>query len=230
MARQTSFKLKYQDLVYQPELSEGVLTPAEMKAEYTRIRNVGMKRLKALQRSEFADSKAATRGAVIFSRTPSTLSPSELKWALYDAYKWITAKASSVTGQQEIRRKAIETLHKHNYDFINKRNFKRFTDFMEANRQKYKGRLYDSGDAATYYSEHAKEIKKMSPEELEKAFEIYLENLQKERAEGIIVNVKSQPSQPNGDTGSAAGQLPAAVKKRKPQKRKSGRNRPKKNI
>ncbi len=116
---------------------------AELKTEYSRLRREAEDRLRKLGRSEFADSKAYTENVGNFP----TLKEIEAKQAhpgdlrdlerhLIDAHRFVMSKASSASGQREIRRENISTLHAHGYSWVNTKNFKQFTDFMEEMRAK----------------------------------------------------------------------------------------------
>lgn len=116
---------------------------AELKTEYSRLRREAEDRLRKLGRSEFADSKAYTQNVGTFP----TLKEIEAQQAhpgdlrdltrhLIDAHRFVMSKASSASGQREIRRENISTLHAHGYSWVNTKNFKDFTDFMEEMRAK----------------------------------------------------------------------------------------------
>lgn len=127
--------LKYEAYNYYPEaLESGTLSIAEMRKEYSRLRKIANSRLEALGRSEFANTQAYLGNVGAYPPLATFSSESELRFKLYDLSKFVTAKGGSVTGQREIMKQAIETFHEMGVDFVNKKNFKRFTDFMEASR------------------------------------------------------------------------------------------------
>lgn len=126
--------LKYNADCYYPEaLESGALSLAEMRAEYSRLRKIANRRIAALGRSEFADTDAYKKNVGKYT-TIATLDETELRYKLYDLSKFVTARSGSVTGQRRIREQVIETFRNMGVEFINKHNYKRFTDFMEASR------------------------------------------------------------------------------------------------
>lgn len=111
--------------------------PEELKREYSRLRREAEDRLRKLGRSEFRDSEAYRRNAGQFPTLKELGNDRRaLERKLIDAQRFIMAKASSASGQREIRRENISTLRSHGYKWVNTRNFKDFTDYMEELRAK----------------------------------------------------------------------------------------------
>lgn len=138
--------LKYERLLYAPEaLESGTLTVKEQRAEYSRLRKIANSRISALGRSEFRESQTYLKNRGGFAPL-SKIESKDLKFELYDLMKFVTAKSSSVTGQREIRQQTIATFHDMGYTFINRKNYKQFTDFMENARKTYDahGRKYSN--------------------------------------------------------------------------------------
>lgn len=122
---------------------------AELKTEYSRLRREAEDRLRKLGRSEFKESKAYTKNVGTFptlkeieaaQKYPGDLR--DLTRHLIDAHRFVMSKASSASGQREIRRENISTLHAHGYGWVNTKNFQQFTDFMEEMRAKGAGEEY----------------------------------------------------------------------------------------
>lgn len=113
-------------------LSSGEWTDAEIRREYSRLRDIAHKRLQRLAVSE-PESYAYkhNRGAFPVLRDIST---ADARNKLPQLARFIAAKTGSVTGIRQQREKAVETLQAHGYDFINKGNIKQFGEFMEAYR------------------------------------------------------------------------------------------------
>ena len=116
---------------------------AELWTEYSRLRREAEDRLRKLGRSEFAESKAYTENVNTFPTIKEIQAEQEyygdlrdLKFHLIHAHRFVMSKASSASGQREIRRENISTLHAHGYKWVNTKNFKQFTDFMEEMRAK----------------------------------------------------------------------------------------------
>lgn len=108
-------------------------TPAEVKAEYTRMRRILLDRVRRIEHSgEFPDSVIAQR--VPDYLPPSRLNEAQMAQSLSDLYNELRRQRSSLTGLKEERTKIIETLQDRGYQNINKSNFRDFTRFMEATR------------------------------------------------------------------------------------------------
>lgn len=112
-------------------------SPEVIKSEYSRLRREAEDRLRKLGRSEFRDSEAYRRNVGQFPTLKELGDDMRaLRYKLIDAQRFIMAKASSASGQREIRRENISTLHAHFYTWVNTKNFKDFTDYMEELRAK----------------------------------------------------------------------------------------------
>ncbi len=110
---------------------------SELKTEYSRLRREAEDRLRKLGRSEFRDSEAYRRNVGQFPTLKDLGNDRRaLERKLIDAQRFIMAKTSSASGQREIRRENINTLKAHGYTWVNTRNFKDFTEYMEELRAK----------------------------------------------------------------------------------------------
>lgn len=151
--------------------------PATVRKEYTRLRDIAQKRLKRFETAGLTKTQAYKRNVAHYPKLKDIKSDYELAGRLSDLERFISAQAGSVSGQKEIRKKAISTLHEHDYTFVNEQNFDDFTDFMEEYRdQMLDGEGYDSGDAAELYS--VVEKHKLDPEKVAEDFGFYLENIE----------------------------------------------------
>ena len=131
-------KLKFGPMeMYTPSLLAAMNTK-ELETEYNRLRGIALKRLAALGRSEFTDSQTYKRNVGQYNKTAAQMtSRRELLNTLSDLGHFIGAKTGSVRGLQHQRKASIETLKSSGYTFINRSNFKAFTDFMEAWRDEH---------------------------------------------------------------------------------------------
>ena len=75
---------------------------------------------------------------------------------------------------RQIRKKSLETLHAHDYKFVNTKNWSEFGNFMKWAKSYDRGRMYDSGDTAEIYGTAQK--LKIPPEQLKKDFEWWRAN------------------------------------------------------
>lgn len=163
----------------------------ELAAEYNRLRKVANKRLEAFSRSEFSESQVYKRNRGKYAKTAKQMSRSELMDAVAAVGHFVGAKTGSVRGMQSARKKAIESLHHprdpvtgermvdedgepvKGYTFINKENFKLFTQFMEAWRDEHPPK--DGSPTAAELQDILKPgSKKLTAEEAKEAFKKYL--------------------------------------------------------
>lgn len=115
---------------------------ATMKSEYTRMRDVAQKRLKRLEK-QFPESKAIQNHPKGFPKLRD-LDPRDFPKAFAELAKFIKAKGSTVTGQQQIRDKTIKTWRDQGLN-LNQNNYDKVIKIMEEmRRQKI---VYDSNKA-----------------------------------------------------------------------------------
>lgn len=161
---------------YYPEaLKSGSLTVQEMREQYDYFRGVAMKRLKRLGESEFADSQAYLKNIKQFKPLSRIETQSELEQRLYAVQKFLRSKGSTISGQKEIRKKAVEAAQEKGLDFINESNIAEFGQYMDYLRAKYKGAQFDSERALRLFV--ASEKKDAEPMEVAKDFEYWKRNV-----------------------------------------------------
>lgn len=161
--------------------------PAAVRKEYTRLRDIAQKRLKRFEAAGLTNTQAYRKNIKHYPLLKDIKSDYELAGRLSDLERFITAKAGSVSGQKEIRKKSIATLHDNDYTFVNEENFDDFTDFMESYRDQLYDMEYDSGDAADLFGVVVKQ--KIDPEKVKKDFDFWLENIDK--AKGMRTDKKT---------------------------------------
>ena len=154
---------------------------AAVRKEYTRLRDISQKRLKRLKAAGLDDTQAYLKNYKHYPKLKDIKSDSELSSRLSDLARFITAKASTVSGQKDIMHKSLTTLHDNGYKFVNEENFRNFGKFMEEYRNQMLDMSYDSGDAAELYGVTIKH--QLDPEKVKADFEFWLENL--DRAEKL---------------------------------------------
>lgn len=165
----------YPDEYYYPEaLKSGVLTPAEMRAEYSHLREIANRRLKTLSTSEFNKSQSYLRNRNKFKPLNEISNERELIALLYNVKKFTSARSGSVTGLRDIQRQTLETARERGLTFLNKGNIKAFGEFMEDARTKGFAKLYGSERVAELFGTASK--KGINPEEINKDFSFWLEN------------------------------------------------------
>ena len=154
-------------------LASGEWTDAEIRREYSRLRDIAQKRLQRLGQSEpgsYAYRKNVGKYPVL--KEAGTEGAREL---LPQLARFIGAKTGTVQGIREQRNKALETLQEHGYDFINKGNIKQFGEFMEAYRADKDLQVVGSPTAAELFG--AAKERHMNIEEIKGQFAMWLEAL-----------------------------------------------------
>ena len=147
-----------------------------IKAEYNRLRRIANSRLERLSKSEFSNSEYLKQFKGGFKSVSKYSNMAELRAGLAEAARFVSAKTSSVTGQRDYRKTALQTLHERGYTFVNKSNFVEFGRFMEAWRADKEAQSYGSVAATELYEQVKK--KKLDVEEVKEKFEQYLDHLE----------------------------------------------------
>jgi len=155
---------------YYPDAAKAVFTPSEALAEYNRLRKIANRRLEALQR-RYPGSSLAREYKGGFPAAGKEDSR-RIYQRLYQAARFTELKLGSVTGMREYRRRSIETLHERGYDFVNERNFDRFTDFMEEVKTHDTYSSFSSEEVVELFEEA--EESGADPQEIAQRFEEYL--------------------------------------------------------
>lgn len=151
--------------------------PKNIKAvrkEYTRLRDIEEKRIKRMaQVPDYKRTQVYKKNAGKYPKL-ADIKGGRLPYLLSALERFVSAKASTISGMKEIRAKQLETLHKHEYNFVTEENLSDFGEFMEEFRAQKLDEQYDSGDAAdTFYvvQKHG-----LDPADIEKEFTWWLEN------------------------------------------------------
>lgn len=173
MATNFPVNLKYPREAYATTWSRvgQFMTEREAKKEYGRLRSIAQGRLRSLQKSEFANTSTAQREWVtdegeVIKGFPSVsdlsvewggaLRKKEFAKALVAVTRFLESSTSTVTGMQEYRRKALETLQAHGYN-ISAEQFLSFGEFMQEFRAEYGRKARGSEEAVDLFEtmEHA---------------------------------------------------------------------------
>lgn len=159
------------------------LSDEDLAREYTRVRREAQERLRSFQRSKDPELRQA---AVVAEKAGLYLNRAQIKAGtdsprqaralmedlLIDAYKFINAKSSSVSGYRNIQDKQIRSLQAAGYTFITRKNLRQFGDFMDYFRSRKDAKSYGSGTVADTFNKAARQG--ISPKELEKHFKFYV--------------------------------------------------------
>lgn len=126
-------------------IRSGVFSEADIRREYTALRDIAQKRLARLGASEYKESEFFKSFTGSFQKTGeigrgdiATLSK-----ALRSVSKFVESPLSTLSGQKKYESDMIQTLQERGYDFINRSNFRQFGYFMQHMR--------DLGFAAALY-------------------------------------------------------------------------------
>ena len=147
---------------------------AQIRKEYTRLRDIAQKRFKRLKAGGYGDTQIYLQNVRKFKELKDIKSTNELAQRLSDIARFVSAKGSTVSGQKSIMKKSLKTLHSHGYDFVNEGNYKKFGKFMEEYRDQLLDMTYDSGDAVEVF--RVIEKKQVPIEQVKADFELWLDN------------------------------------------------------
>lgn len=143
-------RLTFQRYLYTPQ-GATLLEPRQIRREYSRLRNIAIKRLTRLGQSEFSDTQVYLENVGGFPKLSEIPNNVSLRHEFSRLARFIESPRSSVRGQQDIRRRAISTLRSQGYTQINNANFRLFTDFMGAVRAAGIGSTYDSDSELDFF-------------------------------------------------------------------------------
>lgn len=158
------------------------LSDKELATEYSRVRREAQERLRSFQRSSDPELRQA---AVVAEKAGVYLNRAQIKAAgggrammedlLIDAYRFVSAKSSSVSGYRDIQDKQIAKLQAEGYDFINRSNIREFGQFMDYFRDRKDSKAFGSGSVASAFSQAQKAG--IKPEDLKRHFKFYLKQI-----------------------------------------------------
>lgn len=168
--------LKYDKNLYTPTGAKE-LTDKELRQEYSRLRSIARKRLERFEGTEWTTSQIYQYNKEGFKPLKEIKSDRELRYLLSDVARFITAERGSVSGLEKERRQAVKTLNERGYTFVNKKNFRKFAEFMEYVRTANLNRIFDSKRVADFYE--ATERENRSEEEMRSAFKAWSKNQRK---------------------------------------------------
>lgn len=176
---------------FQPSYSPGTytriglrnLSDKELEREYTRVRRDAQERLRAFARSNDPDIRGA---AIVAEKAGLYLNRAQIKAVgggralmedlLIDAYRFVSAKTSSVSGFRRMREKQVASLQAKGYDFITAGNIKEFGEFMDFFRSRKDAKAYGSEIVALAYNQAV--AQGISPDNVKAHFKFYLAQVQ----------------------------------------------------
>lgn len=173
MRERKPFKLNLDPSAYNP-LGFKAYTEDEIRREYARLRREAEQRLIRLGKSEFRDSAAYRQNAGKFKRLDQIHDRRTLERLTQEAARFVTARGSSASGQRGIRRDVINTLHASGYKFVNTKNFKKFTEFMDTIKAKGLDKIYY--ELKDEMGDEFDEDEALAPAVIKDLFDDFLEN------------------------------------------------------
>lgn len=158
------------------DIGDATANRKEIRAEYTRLRDIAQKRLKRMGETKFRETNTYKFNVKHYPKLKDIKSNNELAGRLADLARFIVDPYGTLAKQKKIMKKSLTTLHEHDYTFVNEENYIEFGKFMEYYRDTHYDEIYDSGDAADAYGVTVKH--QIDPEKVKEDFEFWLENIQ----------------------------------------------------
>ena len=170
MARERkAFKLGLDPAAYNP-VGLKAYSEDDIRKEYARLRREAEQRLTRLGKSEFRESEAYTQNVGRFKRLADIKDRRTLERLTQEAARFVTARSSSASGQRGIRRDVISSLHARSdgaFDWVNTKNYKKFTEFMEE--------LRATGQDKLFYLSSSDSQGEMDADSIKELFEDFVE-------------------------------------------------------
>ncbi len=160
--------LAYTSDTYTPQGLQKMSDKA-LRAEYSRLRSIARKRLERMSKTEWAETQTYERNAGKYIPLKNIGSDRRaLERLTIDLSKYITAKTSSIKGQEVVRDASLQALHQHGYDFVTKENYIKFGKFMEYAETSKEKEMLGSLRVAQYFADE--EEKGSTLEEMKENF------------------------------------------------------------
>lgn len=170
--------LKYNAEWYLPNNTLSRTIPdREIRAVYTRLRDIAQKRIKRLGESEWRSSETYQRYKFGFPKLSQIPNRTTLSYELARLSRFVSAKTTTVSGLKHQRSEQLKSLKKHGYDFVNKENIDKFGQFMEDFRNKEIGRRKE-GSPIVVELFYQTERLGLDPKVVARDFDYWLSNLE----------------------------------------------------
>ena len=184
----------------------------EIEKEYSRLRDIAMKRMDRLSKSKYSTYQHAQNFLFFYKprfKKIKDIPEKSLRSALSDLRYFLESPYSSVSGYRQVRQKQIKTLHEHGYTFVNESNLDDYIEFMSYVKGSYLGKaLYKPEDPM--YFEKALD-KGVSVDEMKQEWFKW----KKEQARGTNLQNKTPSGMKNRKTAKAARDALKSGKMRK---------------
>ena len=173
--RQASLKYPFaQYTVYANRIGSGI-PENEIRKEYTRLRDILQKRIKTIQKSEFAGQGIAGQFPQGLPKL-AEIRPEDLPYLLQQAATAINSSAGSLKGLRHRRSETIKSLQERGYTNIDETNISSFARFMEEARERGLDRVHGSDTIATLYDTTI--AIGIGPDEVMKDFTWWVDNVE----------------------------------------------------
>lgn len=153
------------------------LSPSEVRSEYRRLSRIARQRIAALERQGYSFTETYKNNVGQYPEISSLKNQKDVERHLSRVAKFLSGALSSVTGMREYEKESIETLHSHEYNFVNRSNFKEFAMYMDSLKDHAKEKQYGSVRIVELFGEAKR--KGISPDELKEDFDYWYENAEK---------------------------------------------------
>lgn len=138
--------------------------------EYRRLRNVAMNRIRKLEKAGYGDTETVRKARETFSALPKNLTHLQAAALLPDAARFIVSKRGTVGGMRDIERKTAQTFQDRGFGFVNAKNIRQFTEFLDAlGAQKLEALYYKEVSDTPKEGRRARKIASVS--NIQRAFE-----------------------------------------------------------
>ena len=174
-------KVNLQPWEFNPTTLRG-LDLKDLRTLYSTKRDIGQKRLKRLQQSEFRTNQLALdykSGIPTLKqiRTTSEKDPefekNILTYELTKLNTWLENEYTKIGKLKELKSKSLATLHEHGYTWVTSENYMEFVGFEDYLRQVGLDKIYDSEQIVNAVSSGKGEF---NTNQLRSMFEEYLSN------------------------------------------------------
>lgn len=99
--------------------------------EYRKLRNVAMNRIRKLEKAGYAESETVRKARAAFKDLPRNLTQDQAAQRLPEAARFLTSARGTVGGMRDIERRTAQTFQDRGLDFVNSKNVKQFTEFLD---------------------------------------------------------------------------------------------------
>lgn len=149
----------------------------EVRAEYSRLRSVAIKRLQRLEKAGFMKLGMASTRVTSFKKLSEMEDSRSVRAALVDVYRFITSESSTVTGQRRIMDRTIRNFKFYGISNITRENFSSYIEYLTTLKEERDVQSIGGSPVVIQYLAQVKTIDMVS-DELVKDFDRWL-NLRK---------------------------------------------------